>query len=206
MFTSSMYDINLIRDNVVPDQRKRVIFSLVSFSALLCVLTVLAVVFFSTANFRMIDVYAHEIDNLEGDLTALYPGTPTLDELASIMRRIKPDLKEISGAISSRTELTYIWEAVAGAVQDDVWLTHVGLKIPRDEGRKTSGFRGIVVEGHALSSGGTSSEEAIQSFATRLEEDPELKSHISEVKFAETGKSKIDGHSVIGFEITCLFK
>ncbi len=200
-----MYDINLIRKNVVPDRRKNVIFSLVSFSALLCILTVLAVVFFSTANFRMIDVYAREIDKLEGDLTALYPGTPTLDELAAIMRRIKPDLSEISGVISSRTELTYIWEAVAETVQDDVWLTHVGLKVPRNEGRKTS-FRGIVIEGYALSSGDTSSEEAIQSFATRLENDPELKSHISEVRFAETGKMKIDGHSVIGFEITCLFK
>ncbi len=200
-----MYDINLIRQSVVPDQRKKVIFSVVSFSALLCILTVLAVVFFSTANFRMIDVYANEIDKLEGDLSAIYPGTPTLEELASIMRRIKPDLEEISGAISSRTEITYIWEAVAGAVQDDVWLTHVSLKVPRNDGRK-KGFRGIVIEGHALSSGDTSSEEAIQSFATRLEEDSELKSYISEVRFAETGKSRIDGHSVIGFEITCLFR
>ncbi len=200
-----MYDINLIRQSVMPDRRKHVIFSVVSLSALLCALTVLAVVFFSTANFRMIDVYAHEIDKLEGDLTALYPGTPTLDELAAIMRRIKPDLKEISGVISSRTELTYIWEAVAQTVQNDVWLTHVSLKVPRDEGRKT-GFRGIVIEGHALSSEDTSSEEAIQNFATRLEGDPELRKHISEVRFAETGRTKIDGHSVIGFEITCLFK
>jgi Tfp pilus assembly protein PilN len=200
-----MYDINLIRKNVVPDRRKNAIFSIVSFSVLVCTLTVLAVAFFSTANFRMIDVYAREIDKLEGDLTALYPGTPTLDELATIMRRIKPDLKEISTVINSRTDLTYIWEAVARTVQDDVWLTHVSLKVPRDDGRKV-GFRGIVIEGHALSSGETSSEEAIQDFATRLEEDPELKSYISEVKFAETGKMKIDNRSVIGFEITCLFK
>lgn len=200
-----MYDINLIRKDVVPNQRKRVIFSLVSFSALLCILTVLGVVFLSTANFRMIDVYAHEIDRLEDDISTIYPGTAMLDELASIMREIKPDLKEIGGAIDSRTEITQIWEAVAGAVGDDVWLTHVGLKTPRDQGRKTS-FRGIVIEGHALSSGDTSSEEAIQSFATRLKEDPELRSHIATVKFAETGKSKIDGRSVIGFEITCMFK
>ncbi|MBN2565658.1 MAG: hypothetical protein JXB46_08105, partial [Candidatus Eisenbacteria bacterium] len=122
-----MYDINLIRDNVVPDQRKNIMFSVISASALVYVLTILAVVFFSAANFRMIDVYASEIDKLQEDVTALYPTPPSQRDLREIIDRIAPDLKEVSTLIDSRTEVTYIWESIAQSVPDGVWLTRVDL-------------------------------------------------------------------------------
>ena len=53
-----MYDVNLIRKRIVPEKQKKVIFSVISFSALVYVLTFLGVVCFSFVNFKIIDVYA----------------------------------------------------------------------------------------------------------------------------------------------------
>ena len=202
-----MYDINLIREQVVPDQRKNVVFSVISASALIYVLTILAVVFFSAANFKMIDVYAKEIDKMQGDLSALYPGiTPSHDDLDAIVRRIRPDLKEIGGLIDKRTESTYLWEAVAHAVPDGVWLTRVELRLPSAAGRSGKSKRGLLIEGMALASGETGGDEVIREFALALENDAELGSHITEAKFAETGRKRLGGEDVTGFEITCPFR
>ncbi|MCD4690923.1 PilN domain-containing protein [bacterium] len=200
-----MYDINLIRERVIPDQRKSIMFSVISVSALLYTLTILAVVFFSAANFKMIDVYAHEIDRLQDDLSVLYPGAPTQGELNTIIMRIKPDLTEIGALIEGRTELTYMWESIARSVPDGVWVTRIELKMSSDGGR-SKGTRGLFIEGTALTSSETGGDEAIREFASRLQKDPEFKEHIAEAKFAETGKSHLGGEEVIGFEIMCPFK
>jgi len=201
-----MYDINLIRDNIVPDQRKNVMFSVISASALIYVLTILAVIFFSAANFKMIDVYAKEIDKMQEDLSALYPGTPSHQDLDVIVRRIKPDLREIGGLIDDRTEFTYLWEAVAHSVPEGVWLTRIEFKIPAASSRKSKSTRGLFIEGMALAGGETGGDEIIRTFALALEEDSELSGYISEAKFAETGKTRLGGEDVIGFEITCPFR
>ncbi len=201
-----MYDINLIREQVVPDQRKNIMFSVISASALIYALTILAVIFFSAANFKMIDVYAKEIDKMQQDLADLYPGTPSHDDLALIVNRIKPDLKEIGATIDSRIEFTYLWEAVARATPDGVWLTRVELKAPDPDNRRGRTAQGLFIEGKALASGETGGDEIIRAFALAIEKDEELSLHISEAKFAETGKSSIGGQDVIGFEITCPFR
>ncbi len=198
-----MYNINLIRERVVPDQRKNIMFSVISASALVYVLTILAVIFFSAANFKMIDVYAKEIDKMQDDVTAIYPGTPSHEDLNIIVRRIKPDLNEIAGLIDDRTEFTYMWEAVARCVPDGAWLTRVELKIPVSDGRQK---RGLFIEGLALASGDTGGDEVIRELALALEKDSELGSYISEVKFAETGRKRLGGEDVTGFEITCPFR
>jgi hypothetical protein len=202
-----MYDINLIRASVVPDQRKNVMFSVISASALVYVLTILAVVFFSAANFRMIDVYAHEIDRMQDDVSAIYPGSPSHDDLNVIVRRIKPDLKEIGSLIDGRTEFTYLWEAVACCVPDGAWLTRIELKVPaaRDD-RKGRSASGLFIEGLALTDGETEGDEVIRDFALALEDNAELSVYITEAKFAETGRKKLGGEDVIGFEITCPFR
>jgi hypothetical protein len=205
-----MYGINLIRHTVIPERHKRVIFSVISFSALAYALTALAVIFFSAANFRMIDAYAREIDRLEAELSVLYPGTPTEGELDVIVRRMRPDLDEIGKLVDRKVETTYIWEAIASAVPDSVWLTSVHLKVPEQEtggskGRSRKLAGGIVAEGFAIPSGGTASG-SIRRFAERLKSSDELKGYIADAKYSETGMKTISGKDVIGFEVTCPFK
>jgi len=204
-----VYDINLIRKKVVPERHRHMVFSVVSFSVLAYALTILAVVLFSAANFRMIDVYAREIDRLQSELSAMYPGTPTRDELAVIIRRVEPDLKEIGKFIDDRTEVTNVWGGIALAVPDSVWLTAVEVKAPTRSGVVGKGKArrhcgGVVVEGVAISGDGSSG--LIRRFARRLEETEELKGIVDGAKYVETGKQEINGVDVIGFEITCPFQ
>ncbi len=205
-----MYDINLIRNRVVPESRKYIMLSIVGVSGLACLITILATIFFSSANLSTIEAYAHEINKLEEDLATLYPGTPTEGELAAMINGVKPDLKRVGEIIDRRGKTTLIWEAIAEAVPDGVWLTAVRVKVP-ERGAGTKLKRGttpggwISVEGLALVDG-DSDGALIRRFAKALEQSRALGGIISGSRFVETGMRRIGSKSVLGFEITCPFE
>lgn len=207
-----MYDINIIRKRIVPERQKKVIFSVVSFSALVYVLTFLGVICFSFANFKMIDVYAREIDGLQEDLSVLYPGTPTHDELSTMINRVRPDLREIESLLDRRLHMSRMWEGIARSVPDGVWLEHVQVTASgsADGGRKkTKGepkSGGILIKGYAIADQPSSGSDAIGEFTKGLEDDPALKGRLANVKSAETGMRRAGGSSVVGFEITGDFR
>jgi Tfp pilus assembly protein PilN len=206
-----MYDINLIRKQIVPARHKHVVFSVVSLSALVYVLTTLAVVFFSAANFRMIDIYASEIDRLEEDLSVLYPGTPTEDELETMIRRVQPDLREIKTLLGKRADYSVCMERVAACVPEDVWLTSVRMTerpqagASRGKHRTSGSFHGIAIEGMVVA-GVERGGQVVRDFATALEDDDELSQFIAEARFVETGVQTISGTGVLGFEVMCPYK
>ncbi|MBD3368584.1 MAG: hypothetical protein GF405_10520 [Candidatus Eisenbacteria bacterium] len=206
-----MYNINLIRKQIVPQGQKHVMFSVVSFSALVYVLTTLAVVFFSAANFRMIDIYASEVDKLEEDLAVLYPGTPTEEELQTMIGRVEPDLREIKKLIERRTDYSVYMERLAGCVPEHVWLTSVRMtdRPARAAGhgrhKNKGSFHGIAIEGMVVA-GVEQGGRIIRDFATTLEEDTELSLVIEEARFVETGLQEIGGSNVLGFEIMCPYR
>jgi Tfp pilus assembly protein PilN len=205
-----MYDINLIRDRVVPERRRYIMLSIVAVSGLACMITILATVFFATANSRTVSAYATEIERLEHDLAALYPGTPTEDELLTMIDGVKPDLKRIGEIIDGRSETTLIWEAIAEAVPDSIWLTAVRVSVPdrnaASRGKHTSRPGGwISVEGLAMVEG-EGGGILIRRFAKRLEQSSVLGGMVSGSRFVETGMRKIGSHGVLGFEITCPFE
>jgi len=196
-----VYDINLIRDQVVPERHKRVMFSVVSLTVLVFALTGLSVLFFSVANTRVIDVYAKELRHLEDDLALLYPGNPSREELSIIFSRIEPQLKEISSGVGKRVEMTGIWHGLADAVPVSVWLTSVSLRGP-DERTAKGKDGGMVLQGMALAEGRRGSA-LIREFARDMESHEVLARHVSDTKYVETGMSEINGTDVIGFEIVC---
>jgi Tfp pilus assembly protein PilN len=203
-----MYDINLIRDRVVPEKRRYLMLSIVAVSGLACAITILATVFLATANSSTVAAYAQEIDRLEGDLSALYPGTPTEAELLTMINGVKPELKKIGEVIDGRTETTLIWEAIAEALPDSVWLTAVRITSPdRNPKAKHSSTPGgwISVEGLAIVDG-DGGGVLIRRFAKRLEQSPTLAGIISGSRFVETGMREIGSTNVLGFEITCPFE
>mgnify|MGYP006280381565 CR=1 FL=1 len=206
-----MYNINLIRKQIVPASQKHVMFSVISFSALVYILTTLAVIFFSAANFRMIDIYAGEIDNLEEDLSVLYPGTPTEEELQTMIGRVQPDLREIKKLIGTRTDYSVFMERVAACLPGNVWLVSVRMtERPGQAGlgarHKGSGrFHGIALEGMVVA-GVDRGSQIVREFATALKEDAELSTIIAEARSVETGIQEIGGSDVLGFEIMCPYR
>jgi hypothetical protein len=203
-----MYGINLIRQRIVPEHRKHLVFSVISLSVLAYILTALGVVIFSAANFRVIDAYANEIEKLELGLATIYPGTPSQDELETIVHRVRPDLDEIGKLVDKRTGTTYIWEGITAAVPDSVWLTRILIKtqaLPNGKkGRPKNMAGGLVFEGVAIYDDGGGSN-LIRRFAENLEHLEVLAGKISGSKYVETGKRTVGRTEVIGFEITCPF-
>ena len=208
-----MYNINIIRKRIVPERQKKVIFSVISFSALIYVATFLGVTSFSFVNFKMIDVYAREIDGLQQDLSVLYPGTPTHEELSTMIGRVRPDLREIESLLDKRLRMSSMWEAVARSVPDGVWLEHVQLTASGSAAdaakKKTRGEPkpgGILIKGYVIVDQPSSGSAGIGEFTKALEDDPELKDRLTNVKSAETGMRRAGGSSVVGFEITGEFR
>jgi Tfp pilus assembly protein PilN len=205
-----MYDINLIRHSVVPKRHRYIMLSIAAAAGLACVITILCTIFFASANSSTIQAYAHETEKLETELAAVYPGTPTEHELRSMISNVTPDLKRIGEIIDGRTETTLIWEAIAEAVPDSIWLTAVRVTTPdRDsaaKSRRSSTPGGwISVEGLALvdgEAGGT----LIRRVAKRLEQSSGLAGVVTGSRFVETGMRQIGSASVLGFEITCPFE
>lgn len=203
-----MYGINLIRQRIVPERRKHLVFSVISFSVLAYILTALGVVIFSAANFRVIDAYASEIEKLEHGLATIYPGSPNQDELEVIVSRMRPDLEEIGRLVDKRKNTTHIWEGITTCLPDSMWLTRVLIKtqaLPTGKkGRGKSVAGGLVFEGIAIYDDGGGSN-LIRRFAENLEQAEVLSDQISKAKYVETGRRTMGRTEVIGFEITCPF-
>jgi hypothetical protein len=204
-----MYDINFIRQRIVPESRKKVIMAIVSVSALALGLTLASVGTISLADFRMTSVYAAEVIELQKRTASRYPGIPSLDELEKIIGRTEPQLKDIGKIVDARTRFTTVWERIAMAVPEGVWLTRVSVADPRgqeDEAKgKARSFRGVMIEGVALAGRGPEGDQAVAAFVDNLKSDEELRGIVTGVESMKTGLEQVGGTSVMGFEITCPF-
>lgn len=204
-----MYDINFIRQSIVPESRKKVIMAILSISALALGLTLASIGTISLADFRMTSVYAAEVIELQEQTATKYPGVPSMDELETMIGRTEPHLKDIGKIVDARTRFTVIWERIAMAVPDGVWLTRVSVADPRgaadDVKGKARSFKGIMIEGVALAGRGPEGDQALAAFVDNLKNDEELQDVVTGVEFIGTGLEQIGGTSIIGFEITCPF-
>ncbi len=204
-----MYDINLIKQRIIPASRKKVVTVIVSLSALVLGLALVSMGTISLSEFRMTSVYAAEVSELQEHVTACYPGIPSPDELEMIVSRTEPHLKDIGKMVTARIRFAPIWERIALAVPDGVWLTSVSIADPRGPGDQMTGksrsFRGILITGVALAGRGPEGDQSVAAFVENLESDAEFQDTVSGVEFMGTGLEQVGGTSVVGFEITCPF-
>ena len=208
-----MYDINFIKQRIVPESRKKVIAAVVYAAGLFLAMSLLAVGSISLADFRAADVYAGEITRIRTQLTTRYPGVPSRGELETMVKRTEPHLKEIGKIVDRRVCFAPVWERIAVAVPEGVWLTRVAVAdvcSGKEESRMRGGggsrsFKGIIIEGVALAGRGPEGDQAVSSFVENLENDEELHGYVREIEFMGTGLRQVSGTSVVGFEITCPF-
>jgi hypothetical protein len=204
-----VYDINFIRQRIIPESRKKVIAAIMVLSAFTLVLTLSSLGTMTLADLRTTTVYAAETNKIREEMTTRYPGIPSEDELATIIARTEPHLKSIGKIVASRRTVTPIWESIARAVPDGVWLTQVTVADPRQTDEELGGrgrsFKGITITGVALAGRGPEGDRAIRAFVDNLKSDAELMKAVSGVELLGTGLKQVGGTSVVGFEITCPF-
>ncbi len=209
-----MYDINFIKQRIIPESRKKVIAAVIIAAGLFLSMSLLAIGSISLADFRAADVYAGEIQRVRTELTTRYPGVPSRGELETMVTRTEPHLKEIGKIVDKRVCFAPVWERIAVAVPEGIWLTRVAVAdvyAGRDESRMRGGggggrsFKGIIIEGVALAGRGPEGDLAVSTFVENLESDEELRGYVREIEFMGTGLRQVSGTSVVGFEITCPF-
>ncbi len=208
-----MYDINLIRHRLIPQRHKNIVFSLLGFSAVAYILTILAVIVFSVGGTSTIEVYAKDVESLRRSIDVVSPdGTPDAEQVEAMVEEMRPNLTDIGGLVVQKEDFVPLWRGIAAAVPDSVWLTGVKVMSPNKteqsasrRGKTKAKFRGIVIEGMAAA-GVEGGGDLIRRFARRLEAQAELQDYIAQAKFVETGIQSIGGTDVIGFEITCPYR
>jgi hypothetical protein len=205
-----MYDINFIRERIVPESRKKAITAIVSITALALGLTLTSVGTISLSDLRAAEVYAADIDHLRETMTSKYPGVPSESELRTIIGQTEPYLRDIGKMVDGRIAVTPIWERIALAVPEGVWLTRVSVADPKNTGDGVmrggqSTFRGIMIEGVALAGRGPEGDKAVAAFVDNLKQDEELRDIVTGIEFMGTGLEQVGDTSVVGFEITCPF-
>jgi hypothetical protein len=205
-----MYDINFIRERIVPESRRKAITAIVSITALTLGMTLASVGTMSLSDLRAAEVYAADIDQLKENMTTRYSGIPSEDELRTIIGQTEPYLRDIGKMVDTRIAVTPIWERIALAVPDGVWLTRVTVADPRSAGDEVmrggqNTFRGIMIEGVALAGRGPEGDKAVAAFVDNLKKDEELSSIVTGVESVGTGLEQVGDTSVVGFEITCPF-
>lgn len=206
-----MYDINFIGKSIVPEGHRKVKSIVTSLAGAALGLTFVAILTMVVADMRAAEVYAADVTRLDEHISTLYGMTPTEEDLGRIVRQTAPDLKEVSKLVDRRVLFSKLWEHVATAVPEGVWLTRVCMSDPRTTQEETStrnrkshsSYKGIVIEGVALAGSGPEGDQAISLFLENLKSDTELSSRISAFEFVGTGLQQIGGTSVIGFEISC---
>ena len=206
------YDINFIGNRIVPDSHRKVKLVVTTMSGLALALCLLAVATMVISDLRMTEVYAGEVTRIQKRISALYQGSPSEQDLGHLVGSTAPQLEEIGGLVDKRLIISPIWERIAVAVPEGVWLTRVSIADPRareeetrSRGKSNHAFSGIVIEGVALAGNGPEGDRAISQFLENLKSDTALASHVIDFSFVGNGLSTVGGVSVLGFEITCPF-
>lgn len=206
-----MYDINFIGQRIVPESHQKVKMIVTSVSAVTLGVTLVAMLTMVVSDLGASEVYASDVTRLQRRASELYGEMPTRASLAEIIKDTEPDLREVGKLADRRTQFSDLWEQVATAVPDGVWLTRVSMADPRSSEEdahrtrkhKQQSFRGIVIEGVAIAGSGPEGDQAVSQFQENLEGNSELTSKITAFEFVGTGLEQIGGTSVVGFEISC---
>jgi hypothetical protein len=204
-----VYDVNFIGQRIVPESRKKVVAIILGISAITLGLTLASLGSMTLADIRIASAYATEMNRVREGMTERYPGLPTEDELETIIGRTEPHLKDISKIVAGRRTFTPVWESIALAVPEGVWLTSVTVSDPKTSEEEMSGrgrsFKGIAITGVALAGRGPEGDRAVSAFVENLRNDETLQGVVTGVEFLGTGLEQVGGTSVVGFEITCPF-
>lgn len=211
----TMYDINLIRESIVPDSRRKVVASVVSLATLCFIVALSGVGLFTVANMQMSTVYAKEIDRFGAELSAIYPGDPSPNGLSQLMDEVKPDLSQVAAVLDRTTDATLILQSVNESLPDSVWITRIRIASAAGEasnnGRNSrkgggDGMGTIVIEGMAVVGEHSGGDMAIRRFGRNLRNHESLGAILTDVECSETGITKIGDVPVIGFETICRFR
>lgn len=207
-----MFEINLIKDRIIPVKRKNVLFALVSSYILIWTLSIAAVFFLQVMNIRMIEIYRVDLAKQEREISAIYIGSgmPTHGELKIIWDKLLLELTDINHLLGSRILWASKLEQISHSLPEGVWVDEIRSgREPSDQekGKPKSASIGqiLVIEGRALSVSDEEGITSVEHFVASLEKSALFMKGIENVELISTEQTAIGGRRIVAFQVQCRF-
>jgi Tfp pilus assembly protein PilN len=212
-----MFEINLIRNRIIPGKQKNMIFGLISLYLLIWILSLAAVLFLWVANVRMIEIYKGKLTRLEREISATYPGLPTVEELTIMGDKLFSELTGINNLLRKRILWAPKLNQISSSVPKGVWIDELrsgqgasGEIVSRKKGKNKSGStksrqQSLIIEGKVLSASDKKGIKAIESFVSSLKTNALFMEGIESVELVATEKTTTGARSIRAFQVRCRF-
>lgn len=210
-----MFEINLIKDRIIPIKRKNVLFGLVSFYILIWTLSIAAVFFLHVMNIRMIEIYKLDLAKQEREISVTYvdSGMPTRGELKIMWNKLLLELTNNKHLLSSRVLWASKLDQISHSLPEGVWVDEIrsGRKASGPEkGKSKSASIGpqqqtLVIEGRALSVSDEEGITSVEHFVAGLEKSALFMEGIENVELISTEQIAIGNRRIVAFQVLCRF-
>lgn len=182
-----MFEINLIKDRIIPTRLKRLAFILVGVYALLWVVTLMTVAFLYVTDARTIGTYRQDTANVERDIGMEVPRVPTRKELVLLRDRLLPRLASIRSVVRARVRWSPKIGEISAHMPEGVRLSRLYME-ESEEGART-----LILEGR-LSGKAPDEDQAVALLVSRLSESSTFMEGVREIVPSVEGTS---------FQIAC---
>ena len=210
-----MFEINLIKDRIIPARQKSIIVGLISSYLLIYTLSVVIIIFLCVANVRMIEVYRGGVIKLEREISAIYPGLPTGEELKMMLNELLPELTGSNSLLRKRILWAPKLNQISNSLPEGVWIDELrstrkasGEGVPRKRGKSASiksRQQGLIIEGRVLSVSDKKGINAIENFVSSLKKNALFMEGIESVELVATEKTTTGARPIRAFQILCRF-
>ncbi len=210
-----MFEINLIKDRIIPVKRKNVLFALVSSYILIWTLSIAAVFFLHVMNIRMIEIYRVDLAKQEREISATYIGSgmPTHGELKIIWDKLLLELTDINHLLGSRILWASKLEQISHSLPEGVWVDEIRSgREPSDQEKgkpKSASIEAqqqiLVIEGRALSVSDEEGITSVEHFVAGLEKSALFMKGIENVELISSEQTAIGGRRIVAFQVQCRF-
>ena len=203
-----MYELNLIREKIVPISRQRQRLSL--FSLYILVWCVTAVVFFYYYYISQteIDTYASAKRQIESR-NAL-PSGVTNNDVVSLSKQ----LDAAREALKTTGNASFLWSARLAKLQqylpNDIWIDAVTLRKsatrfkPAENGKPPTPLFELVIQGTLLLPEGGLSGETLEKYVSGLRADTQFMAKVKEMNHIVLGRERYGAREIAKFQIVCV--
>ncbi|MCK4590269.1 MAG: hypothetical protein KAT86_00845, partial [Candidatus Latescibacteria bacterium] len=167
------------------------------------------------ANVRMIEVYRGGVIKLEREISAIYPGLPTGEELKMMLNELLPELTGSNSLLRKRILWAPKLNQISNSLPEGVWIDELrstrkasGEGVPRKRGKSASiksRQQGLIIEGRVLSVSDKKGINAIENFVSSLKKNALFMEGIESVELVATEKTTTGARPIRAFQILCRF-
>ena len=197
-----MFEINLIKDRIMPVKQKHVVFGLVSFYILIWTLSIAGVLFLHVMNVKMIEIYKESLATQESEISATYIGMPTREELEIMWNKLLPEPNGIKHLFRRRILWASKLDQISRSLPEGIWVDEIRS---RQSASIEPPQQTLVIEGRALSVSDEEGITSVEHFVAGLEKSALFMEGIENVELTSMEQTAIEDRAIVAFQVLCRF-